>query len=168
MSPVDVARAQLDAIDRLNHEVNAFVLIDGSVALEMAQASEGRYLQGEALGPLDGVPITVKDTLNVALTPCLRSPRTSAAACITISSSSSNRSAARLRAGLPRRWRIRHVVRQGPGCRSFRRCDQGLNVSGTHPNGGVLLAFGDDYAGKSSSLAHQSDLALAAHEVDAL
>ena len=38
----------------------------------------------------------------------------------------------------------------------------------THPNGGVLLVFGDDHAGKSSSLAHQSDLALAAHEVPIL
>ena len=76
ISPVDIAREQLAAIDRLNQRVNAFVLVDGSVALEMARASEGRYRRGEALGPLDGVPITVKDTLNVAGWPTRRGSRT--------------------------------------------------------------------------------------------
>jgi len=36
MSPVDVAREQPGAIDRLNRDVNAFVLIDHAVALDMA------------------------------------------------------------------------------------------------------------------------------------
>ena len=66
VSPVDIARAHLDAIGRLNPGVNAFALVDDCVALEMARASEARYRRGEALGPLDGVPITIKDTLNVA------------------------------------------------------------------------------------------------------
>ena len=61
VSPVEVARAQLGAIGRLNPGVNAFALVDDCVALEMAQASEARYRRGEALGPLDGVPITIKD-----------------------------------------------------------------------------------------------------------
>jgi aspartyl-tRNA(Asn)/glutamyl-tRNA(Gln) amidotransferase subunit A len=72
VSPVEVARAQLDAIGRLNPGVNAFALVDDSVALKMARASEARYRKGEALGPLDGVPITVKDTLNVADWPTRR------------------------------------------------------------------------------------------------
>src|SRR5690606_26998295 len=42
------------------------------------------------------------------------------------------------------------------------------NMSGTHHNGGVLLVFGDDHTGKSSTLAHQSDLALAANEIPVL
>lgn len=76
VSPVDVVRAQLDAIGRLNPGVNAFVLVDDSVALEMARASEARYRKGEALGPLDGIPITIKDTLNVAGWPTRRGSRT--------------------------------------------------------------------------------------------
>src|SRR6266581_1794210 len=63
VSPIDVTRAQLEAVGRLNPAVNAFVLVDEAVALEMARASEARYRRGEALGPLDGVPITIKDTL---------------------------------------------------------------------------------------------------------
>jgi aspartyl-tRNA(Asn)/glutamyl-tRNA(Gln) amidotransferase subunit A len=75
-SPVEVVREQIGAIARLNPAVNAFVLVDDSVALEMAAASEARYRRGEAIGPLDGVPITIKDTLNVAGWPTRRGSRT--------------------------------------------------------------------------------------------
>lgn len=80
ISPVDVARAQLGAIPGLDQGVNAFVLVDDAVALEMARASVERYRRGEALGPLDGVPVTIKDTLNVAGWPTRRGSRTTAEA----------------------------------------------------------------------------------------
>jgi indolepyruvate ferredoxin oxidoreductase len=57
---------------------------------------------------------------------------------------------------------------KGPGVDRSGDAIKHANMSGTHPNGGVLLVFGDDHTGKSSSLAHQSDLALAAHEVPVL
>ena len=38
------------------------------------------------------------------------------------------------------------------------------NRMGTSPHGGVLVAFGDDHHGKSSTIAHQSEQALAAKE----
>lgn len=57
---------------------------------------------------------------------------------------------------------------KGPGVDRSGDAIKHANMAGTHPNGGVLLVFGDDHAGKSSSLAHQSDLALAAHEVPIL
>src|SRR5579859_527573 len=75
-SPVDVAWEQIGAIARLNRGINAFVLVDDAVVLEMARASETRYRLGEALGPLDGIPITIKDTLNVAGWPTRRGSRT--------------------------------------------------------------------------------------------
>src|SRR3546814_9438482 len=34
------------------------------------------------------------------------------------------------------------------------------NFAGTHPNGGVLIVAGDDHSGKSSTVSHQSELAL--------
>ncbi|PPR15430.1 MAG: hypothetical protein CFH37_01473 [Alphaproteobacteria bacterium MarineAlpha9_Bin7] len=43
-----------------------------------------------------------------------------------------------------------------------------LNYNGTHPNGGVLIVFGDDHPGKSSSIGHQSDPALAANSIPVL
>ena len=95
VSPVDVTRAQLDAIGRLNPAVNAFVLVDDPIALEMARASEARYRKGEAVGPLDGIPITIKDTLNVAGWPTRRGSRTTSDAAVLRDAVS----IARLRAG---------------------------------------------------------------------
>ncbi len=34
------------------------------------------------------------------------------------------------------------------------------NMAGSHPNGGVLIVAGDDHSGKSSTVAHQSEVAL--------
>src|SRR3546814_19363834 len=34
------------------------------------------------------------------------------------------------------------------------------NFAGTHPNGGVLIVAGDDHSGQSSTVSHQSELAL--------
>jgi aspartyl-tRNA(Asn)/glutamyl-tRNA(Gln) amidotransferase subunit A len=80
VSPVEVARAQLDAIPSSKRGANAFVLVDDAVAMEMARASEDRYRRGEAVGPMDGVPVTIKDTLNVAGWPTRRGSRTTSGA----------------------------------------------------------------------------------------
>ena len=72
LSPVEVARDALARIERFEPEVNAFVVRDEPVTLAMAQAAEGRWLKGEALGPLDGVPVTIKDNLGVAGWPMRR------------------------------------------------------------------------------------------------
>jgi indolepyruvate ferredoxin oxidoreductase len=42
------------------------------------------------------------------------------------------------------------------------------NYAGAHRNGGVLLFYGDDHAGKSSTVAHQSEQALAANLIPSL
>ncbi len=57
---------------------------------------------------------------------------------------------------------------KGPGVDRSGDALKHANMAGTAPHGGVLLVFGDDHSGKSSSLAHQSDLALAAHEIPIL
>ena len=64
-SPVEVARDALDRIERLQPRVNAFVTVTGELALEQAAAAERAYADGTA-GPLAGVPVTIKDLLDVA------------------------------------------------------------------------------------------------------
>lgn len=72
VSPVEVARACLARIDRLNPVLNAFCLLDPEATLAAARESEQRWRDGEARGPLDGVPVSIKDLLLTRDWPTLR------------------------------------------------------------------------------------------------
>ncbi|HEU4539320.1 MAG TPA: Asp-tRNA(Asn)/Glu-tRNA(Gln) amidotransferase subunit GatA [Polyangiaceae bacterium] len=58
-----VARAALEAIGARNGELGAYVAVAGEALLEEARGLDRRRARGEALGPLAGVPIGVKDAL---------------------------------------------------------------------------------------------------------
>ncbi|ALU38606.1 amidase [Kocuria flava] len=75
LSPVDAARAALQAVDDLDGTVNAFVSVDGEQALQAAEASEKRWRAGKPLGPGDGVPTSVKDIFYTRGRPTLRGTR---------------------------------------------------------------------------------------------
>ncbi len=64
-SAVEVARACLDRIAAVNPALNAFNLVDPERALSCARAVDRLRADGTALGPLAGVPIALKDNLNV-------------------------------------------------------------------------------------------------------
>ncbi|HVF63877.1 MAG TPA: amidase [Casimicrobiaceae bacterium] len=64
-SPVDVVEAVLARINEVNERLNAIVTLDATGARAAARASERRWREGHARGPLDGVPLTIKDNLNV-------------------------------------------------------------------------------------------------------
>lgn len=66
LSPVEVAKDALARIERFEPDINAFTVRGDAVALAMAEASQARWLKGEAVGPLDGVPVTIKDNIGVA------------------------------------------------------------------------------------------------------
>lgn len=72
LSPVEVAKDALARIERFEPEINAFVVRDEATTLAMAEASQARWLKGDALGPLDGVPVTIKDNIGVAGWPMRR------------------------------------------------------------------------------------------------
>lgn len=65
VSPVEVARATLDAIDRWNPILNAYCYLDRSLSLKQAAQAEARWMAGAPLGALDGIPYGVKDLLLV-------------------------------------------------------------------------------------------------------
>ncbi len=65
-SPVTAARACLERAEAVNPTLNALVAVDPEVAERAAAASAARWRAGRPLGLLDGVPLTVKDSLNVA------------------------------------------------------------------------------------------------------
>ena len=62
-SPVEVARAVLGHIELWEHRLQALYLLRPELALQQARASESRWLRGAPLGPLDGVPVTLKDNI---------------------------------------------------------------------------------------------------------
>ena len=63
LSPVEITRAVLARIERLNPRLGAFVLVHAERALTDARAAEQAVMAGRPLGPLHGVPISIKDNL---------------------------------------------------------------------------------------------------------
>ncbi|WP_151175731.1 amidase [Hypericibacter terrae] len=71
LSPVDVTASILGRIHRLNPALLAFYLVDDG-AMAAALASEARWMRGVPAGPLDGVPVSIKDSIAVAGRPMYR------------------------------------------------------------------------------------------------
>ena len=71
-SPVEATKAALARIARHNPALNAFVLVDEKAALAVARASEKRWAKRKPLGPVDGVPATIKDIILTKGWPTLR------------------------------------------------------------------------------------------------
>ena len=66
LSPVEIARQALEHAEREQPRLNAFITLLPEDAMETARRSEARYRQGRPLGPLDGVPVAVKDLVHMA------------------------------------------------------------------------------------------------------
>jgi aspartyl-tRNA(Asn)/glutamyl-tRNA(Gln) amidotransferase subunit A len=75
LSPVEVLEAALSRVDAFDGIVNAFRQVDADAAKEAARASEKRWLDGEPLGLVDGVPTTIKDLVLARGWPTLRGSR---------------------------------------------------------------------------------------------
>ena len=71
ISPVELVDAHLRQIEKLNPAINAFVLLTADRAREEARAAEAAVARGDSLGPLHGVPVTVKDSFDLADYPTL-------------------------------------------------------------------------------------------------
>ncbi len=61
VSSLEVIDAHLDRIDAVNPKLNAVVQLDGDGARQQARNADAALDGGDALGPLHGVPFTVKD-----------------------------------------------------------------------------------------------------------
>ena len=75
LSPVEATRAALARIERYNGKLNAFNLVAADAALAAAAESEERWRIGAPRGPLDGVPVSIKDVLLTRGWPTLRGSR---------------------------------------------------------------------------------------------
>ena len=59
----------LDRVERHNQAINAIIWQDADRARAEADASDRRRAAGEATGPLDGLPVTVKESFDLAGSP---------------------------------------------------------------------------------------------------
>ncbi|WP_419896538.1 amidase [Roseomonas sp. USHLN139] len=79
LSPVEALQAVLERVARYNPWVNAFATLNPR-ALKQAGESATRWAAGRPIGPLDGVPVTIKDLLNVQGLPTRRGSKTTSSA----------------------------------------------------------------------------------------
>ncbi|MBS3997304.1 MAG: amidase family protein [Hydrogenophaga sp.] len=66
VSAREVTQSVLDRIDAVNPRINALASVHHETALAAADAADGAVARGEALGPLHGVPVTIKINIDVA------------------------------------------------------------------------------------------------------
>jgi Asp-tRNA(Asn)/Glu-tRNA(Gln) amidotransferase A subunit family amidase len=66
LSPVDVVEAYLARIEKANPKLNAFVQVDGEGVRRQARVAEAAVRKGKELGPLHGVPLSIKSSVEVA------------------------------------------------------------------------------------------------------
>ena len=70
VSAIEVAEAHLQKIEKLNPKLNAFVEVDAERVRREACAADAAAVAGKAPGPLHGVPISIKSSIEVAGMKC--------------------------------------------------------------------------------------------------
>ncbi len=66
LSPVDLMQAHLLRIEQVNPKLNAFIELDADRAIASARDSEAAIMRGKVRGPLHGVPLSIKSSIEVA------------------------------------------------------------------------------------------------------
>jgi aspartyl-tRNA(Asn)/glutamyl-tRNA(Gln) amidotransferase subunit A len=66
ISPVELTRACLQRIERLNPSLNAFITVTAEQAMAQAGEAEAEVLRGRWRGPLHGIPVGLKDNIDTA------------------------------------------------------------------------------------------------------
>ena len=61
VSPVEATELYLSRIDRLDSRLNSYLTVTADEAIDSARRAEAAVARGDALGPLHGVPISIKD-----------------------------------------------------------------------------------------------------------
>ena len=61
VSSVEITELFLSRIDRLNSRLNAYLTVTSELAMDTARQADQAVARGDELGPLHGVPISIKD-----------------------------------------------------------------------------------------------------------
>src|SRR5690348_13356775 len=66
ISSVELTRCFVDRIERLDKKLNAIVVRDFDRAMDAAKTADQALARAEAIGPLHGVPMTIKESFDLA------------------------------------------------------------------------------------------------------
>ena len=69
LSPVELTKECLARIEKLNPALNAFISMNADIALGQARQAAAEIAHGERRGPLHGIPLALKDIIDVAGVP---------------------------------------------------------------------------------------------------
>src|SRR4249919_1783091 len=61
LSSVEITSTVLERIKALEPKLNAFAHLAADEAMDAAAEADGALAKGESLGPLHGIPVTIKD-----------------------------------------------------------------------------------------------------------
>ena len=61
VSPVEITQLYLDRINTLDGQLNSYLTVTSELALESARKAEKAVIDGDELGALHGIPISIKD-----------------------------------------------------------------------------------------------------------
>lgn len=64
VSPVELVDLTLEQVDAVNDQLNALYDVRYDEARNEAKSAEDRYRTGNPIGPFDGIPVTIKDSVN--------------------------------------------------------------------------------------------------------
>src|SRR5690606_20230181 len=65
LSPVQLVELYLDRIERYNAKLSSYITVAAESALSRARRAEEEIAAGEYLGPLHGIPVAVKDQMQI-------------------------------------------------------------------------------------------------------
>ncbi|NLD69633.1 MAG: amidase [Limnobacter sp.] len=61
LSPVEVTKAMLERIEKLDSKLHSYVTVTPEIALEQAKQAEADLAAGKDRGPMHGIPVAIKD-----------------------------------------------------------------------------------------------------------
>lgn len=69
ISSVELTQTFIDRTRKLEPQIGSFLSVDEAYTLNQAQSSDQRRTSGKTLGPLDGIPVSIKDNIAEANQP---------------------------------------------------------------------------------------------------
>lgn len=75
LSPVELTEAYLDRIGRIDRGLHCYVTIFPEAAVAAAREAEAAFARGDDRGPLQGIPLGLKDLFDIAGTPTAANTR---------------------------------------------------------------------------------------------